>query len=291
MYAYWSVWYKPASLPMKSLPMREKLLAALREAARHFSPDLPTLEAVARQAGVTPAQVREHLGSPENFQALLSWQSPPHETRERIIASAIRVFGRKGFQKASLDAVAADAGMTKGAIYWHFKSKGDLFFAMLDHRFQQETAGPLRGDLNELLNRRQDPLPAMTQMFSAGLQRCINDPEWAQLYLECLSLSRDEEVRERLSAFYDQVWAMSADLTCELQANRLLRDDIDPETAAIFWGALFDGLVLSWLIKGDQMQLTERLPRLFAMVWQGISPDRPAERGSAEEHQEEKEKK
>lgn len=252
--------------------MRDKLLAALREAARLSSPELPDADAVARLAGVSVAEVGAHLGPPENFQALLSWQSSPHETRERIIQSAIRVFGQKGFQKASLDEVAADAGLTKGAIYWHFKSKNDLFFAMLDYRFQQDT-GPLRGDVDMLISQRKNPDQAMLQMFSTGLYRLTNDPGWSRLFLECLSLGRQEPVRERLEAFYEQVWAMSSGLTRELQANELLNKSIDPEAAAIFWSALFDGLVLAWLIKGDKLDLPDLLPRIFSMLWQGISPD------------------
>lgn len=253
--------------------MREKLLLALQEAARQSAPHLPGLEEVAAQAEVSVAKVREHLGSPDNFAALLSYQQMPvHETRDRIIASAARVFGQKGYQRASLDAVAADAGMTKGAIYWHFKSKNDLFFVLLDQRFCQHTS-PLMGDLDAMVREGRNPLEGMTEIFHAGLRRCTEDPEWARLYLECLSLGRDAEVRERLSVFYDQVWAMSAGLTRELQAHDLAPADIDPKVAAIFWTALFDGLVLAWLIKGDQLDLEHVLPGIFQMLWKGIAPD------------------
>lgn len=252
--------------------MREKLLVALREAARETSPAMPSLTAVAELARLSEAEVREHLGSADNFAALLSFQqTPAYETRERIIASAARVFGLKGFQRASLDEVAADAGMTKGAIYWHFKSKNDLFFALLDHKFQVHT-DPIRVDMEALLAGGHDPLIGMTEMFSAGMRRCSNDPEWSRLYLECLSMGRNPDVRERLSAFYDQVWATSAGLTRELQAHGLAPADIDPKIAAIFWGALFDGLMLAWLIKGDDLDLDYILPAIFQMLWRGIDP-------------------
>lgn len=270
--------------------MREKLLAALHETARLRSPQLPSLEEVAAQAAVPVAQVREYLGPADNFPALLAWHpapspvtpavpelspaaalTPAQETRERILASAAAVFGRKGFERSTLDEVAADAGMTKGAIYWHFKSKNDLFFALLDQRFQLHTS-PLMVDLATLLSGGQDPRTGMLDMFSTGLHRCTDDPAWARLYLECLSLGRNEEVRERLSAFYDQVWAMSAHFTRELQTHGLAPADTDPHTAAIFWGALFDGLVLAWLIKGGKLDLDRLLPDIFHMLWRGIAP-------------------
>jgi AcrR family transcriptional regulator len=268
--------------------MREKLLAALRETARRSHPRLPSPEAVALCAGVTPALLREYLGPADNFPALLAWQPPvsvasaplpatsqlqtaAQETRERILASAAAVFGRKGFERSTLDEVAADAGMTKGAIYWHFKSKNDLFFALLDQRFQLHTS-PLKVDLAALLSGGQEPMAGMMDMFSTGMRRCVDDPAWARLYLECLSLGRNEEVRERLSAFYEQVWEVSAHFTRELQAQGLASADTDPETAAVFWTALFDGLVLAWLIKGGQLELDRLLPEIFHMLWRGIAP-------------------
>jgi AcrR family transcriptional regulator len=251
--------------------MREQLLVALREAARQSAPALPSLAAVASLAGVAEAEVSQHLGPADNFPALLSHQSPAHETRERIIASAARVFARKGFQRASLDEVAADAGLTKGAIYWHFKNKNDLLFAMLDCRLQRDTA-PLMGDLQALIRDGGDPLATLTRMFASGLRRCTDDPEWGHLYLECLNLSRQDEVREKLSAFYDRVWAMSGSFTRELQTHGLTGDGISPEDAAVFWAALFDGLMLAWLIKGEAVDFDRLLPAIFRMLWQGIAP-------------------
>lgn len=251
--------------------MRDQLLAALREAARLKAPALPGLADVAALARVSEAEVRQHLGPAENFSALLSYQSPAHETRDRIIASAARVFARKGFQKASLDEVAADAGLTKGAIYWHFRNKNDLLFAMLDCRLQQDSA-PLMGDLQALIRDGGDPLAALTRMFQSGMQRCTDDPEWGHLYLECLNLSRNDEVKEKLSAFYDRIWAMCGAFTQELQKHGLAHDGIDPQDAAVFWAALFDGLVLAWLIKGEDVDFERLLPAIFRMLWQGIAP-------------------
>lgn len=52
------------------------------------------------------------------------------ETRHRILEAATRIFHEKGVGSSSLEDVAAAAGMTRGAIYWHFKNKHDLFSAL-----------------------------------------------------------------------------------------------------------------------------------------------------------------
>lgn len=254
--------------------MREQLLTALREASQRLCPDVPSEEEVARVAGVDVATVKAHLGPADNYIALLSYQSPASDTRDRIIASAARIFSQKGFQRASLDQVAADAGLTKGAIYWHFKSKNDLFFAILDSRLRQDTA-PLLGDLHKLLTEGGDARAALAAMFEAGMQRCTTDPDWPRLYLECLVLARDPDVRQRLSAFYDEVWTVSRGFTSQLQAHGLTHPGIDPQVAAVFWTALFDGLVLAWSVKGEALDFPRLLPPMFRMLWQGLAPATP----------------
>lgn len=51
--------------------------------------------------------------------------------------AAATVFARRGFRAASVDEVAAEAGLSKGAVYWNFRSKDDLFFALLEDRFDR----------------------------------------------------------------------------------------------------------------------------------------------------------
>jgi AcrR family transcriptional regulator len=58
----------------------------------------------------------------------------PLPTRERIVAAASRLFYREGIRAVSVDAVAAEAGLTKRSLYYHFKSKDDLVAAYLDYR-------------------------------------------------------------------------------------------------------------------------------------------------------------
>ena len=59
-------------------------------------------------------------------------QQRSEETRSKILASAIKLFSTRGFNAASVDDICVDAGISKGAFYHHFKSKQDLFLALLD---------------------------------------------------------------------------------------------------------------------------------------------------------------
>jgi len=257
--------------------MRDRLLQALRDTALRFPGEAPGTARVAAAAGVDEATVLQYLGPADNFAALLCYQQAvpaPVDTRERILCSAARVFACKGLQRATLDEVAADAGMTKGAIYWHFKSKNDLFFALLDHRFQECTI-PLSGDIDAASRKfaAGEPKAAMASMFKSGLQRCTTDIEWPRLYFECVAQTRDPEVRTRLADFYERGWAISREVTRTLQAGGLAPTDTDVNISAVFWTALFDGLLLAWMINPDKMDMDVVAEGIIDMLWRGIAPE------------------
>ena len=62
------------------------------------------------------------------------------ETRQRLLDSALAVFARNGYERATVDEIVREAGFSKGAFYVHFESKEDLFWEMLQERIdaQQE---------------------------------------------------------------------------------------------------------------------------------------------------------
>jgi AcrR family transcriptional regulator len=73
--------------------------------------------------------------------AKLTREEKKAQTRERLIDAAARLFGERGFAGASLDDVAEEAGLTKGAVYSNFASKEDLIQAVLDERLEPRLMG------------------------------------------------------------------------------------------------------------------------------------------------------
>lgn len=63
-------------------------------------------------------------------------QQRSEETRSRILESAIKLFSDRGYNKASVDDICTEAGISKGAFYHHFESKQALFLALLDNWLQ-----------------------------------------------------------------------------------------------------------------------------------------------------------
>ena len=61
------------------------------------------------------------------------------EARDELLAAALRVFARRGYTQAGVDEIAAEAGYSKGALYWHFSGKEDVLAALLEERIDAPT--------------------------------------------------------------------------------------------------------------------------------------------------------
>jgi TetR/AcrR family transcriptional repressor of nem operon len=91
----------------------------------------------------------------------------PERTRERLLQAGFREVYTSGFQSASLDAILAEAGVTKGALYYHFDSKEALGYAVVE----EVIAPDLRGTWLRPLQSRKDPIDALI-----GIVRGISVP-------------------------------------------------------------------------------------------------------------------
>lgn len=62
------------------------------------------------------------------------------ERRSQILDAAVAVFARLGFHQARMDDIVQEAGLSKGALYWYFKSKDEIVMAILSSLFERERA-------------------------------------------------------------------------------------------------------------------------------------------------------
>ncbi len=96
-------------------------------------------------------------------------------TRRRLIDAALDVFSRNGFHAASLDEIAAGAGVSKGAVYYNFTSKEDLFLTLLEERFQR---------ILDNVRANSEGAQSAAHLFITAIE---DVPGWLPLYLEFLA--------------------------------------------------------------------------------------------------------
>src|ERR1700761_6938236 len=111
------------------------------------------------------------------------------ETRSALLASADRAFARDGFHASSVDAIAEDAGYSKGAVYARFGGKDDLFLAVLEARFDERLA-PMGVDIAQHPGR-EERLEAFAR---AHREMVAADPAWTVAWVEFAAhATRDAE--------------------------------------------------------------------------------------------------
>jgi AcrR family transcriptional regulator len=120
-------------------------------------------------------------------------------TRARLLDAAARVYARRGFESATLDEVAEEAGFTKGAVYDHFGSKENLLFALLDEHLGAQIAEQIA---------LFDPAVETAERPRAGADRWMReldeDPDAFRLFVEAWVRSqRDDALRDKVLAGMD----------------------------------------------------------------------------------------
>lgn len=264
-----------ATSPDSPAQIHQRIVDALQALAGTLPLAEISYAAIAARAGVSWQRVKQVLGPRSGFGEWLALQpgsaeAPVSDTRQRIIASAATVFARKGYHGASLDLVAADAGLTKGAVYWHFQSKADLFLALLDARFQR--------DMSEMAvkvdaaHNEADPFDSMKLVLQQLADKIESDSDWPRLFLEFLGHARDEAVHQRIGAIYRRSYTWSQALLDDLRQRGRCNQQADSFVASVFWGALIDGLVLAWLANPQLINLKQLMPQIAELVWQGVGP-------------------
>ena len=170
-------------------------------------------------------------------------------TRDSIIRAARSVFAKKGVSRSTLEEVARAAGVTRGAVYWHFKNKKDLFFAM-----REQTVLPLIDDAEHCACSvsGDDPLGNVEQFLLSVVDAMKKDPATRSV-LETMTF-RCEFVDELKPALLVQAKqfagkiATLAEVYKQAQTDGSLREGIDPQIAAVETLSFLVGLVRLWLL-------------------------------------------
>jgi len=177
------------------------------------------------------------------------------QTRQALLDAAEVVFDARGVSEASLQEIAEVAGMTRGAVYWHFRDKADLFNALMDRailpfeqRWLDDRAAAPPAPLAELLAIAADMLRATSR--DARLQRAVSISSQKTSYVDELGA-----VRERRLAVLARARKRFEVLLRQAQRAGELPPDARPAAVARALLALIDGLVIHWMLDGRRFNL------------------------------------
>ena len=187
------------------------------------------------------------------------------ETRSALLEAAATVFARRGMQQASIDEVAEHAGFTKGAVYAHFKSKEELFLAMLDDRFARHAE-----EIDDLLASDADPEDQARAGAANFIDLISSDPEWERLFFEFSAYAaRNENFRRQLVARRRQLQERMAELFRRRAEELGVQPPFPMEEIARMTFAMADGIALQKLLDPDSVP-DEMYPTMLATFFAGV---------------------
>lgn len=185
-------------------------------------------------------------------------------TRAAVIEGAASVFEEVGFGNASLRDVAERACVTKGALYFHFKSKKDLALAVIDEQHAMvEDAGDraASGGLSAL-----ETIRSMSRIF--GQQMLDEAIVRAGIRLTFEASAFDGDVKDPYRAWLNTVRVLAK----QAQLENSLRSDIDVEDFARYLVSSFTGIQMVSSALNEQQNLLDRIDDMWAFIMPAITP-------------------
>jgi TetR/AcrR family acrAB operon transcriptional repressor len=193
------------------------------------------------------------------------------ETRTRILDAAEIVFHDKGVANASLEDIAAEAEVTRGAIYWHFKDKAELFDAMM-----QRVALPVEDILERAGGGQCDlePLLVLRRATADVLLRTARDARVQRVfdiaYHKCEYVGDAAGVRERhIASQAECLKTIEAAMRACVQSGALPKT-VNPREAAIGALSLVSGLIANWVLAPKSFSLERHAESLVDTWFRGL---------------------
>ncbi len=167
------------------------------------------------------------------------------ETRRRqILDAAEKVFSERGIDKARMDDIVDEAGLSKGALYWYFKSKDALIRALLDRVFisdlrEAEALIEMEGSSSERLRKFIGYAVAEYQRFEKLMP----------LAYEFVALAaRSKAVRQTVVGYFERYTSILAEII-QQGVNSGEFQSCDPEMVATSLIAMYEGIAMLWFIE------------------------------------------
>jgi TetR/AcrR family acrAB operon transcriptional repressor len=194
------------------------------------------------------------------------------ETRRQLLDAGLKVFGARGYSAARLSDIAAEAGVTRGAVYWHFKSKQGLLFAVL-----RELADPYIETATEVLRSDLGPGDKLRQLI-CRVKDASDESEaflaHRQLAMRFMAEHPEgfEEYHKHISRDIKKVTRMMTDVVREGQRTGEVRSDVDASIMTGVVAAILRGTAMMKEMKGLDLLPRGTSVAVADLLMSGLEP-------------------
>lgn len=168
---------------------------------------------------------------------------------------------RHGSEHVTIKEIAKEIGLSEGAVYRHFRNKHDIISVMVEHAEKS-----LSDDIERSFTSRRTPL----QVLEHALRNHVSGIEERrggsfQVIAEVISLG-DKELNRQASETMERYTGRIRDLLSGGIKAEEVREEIDPEAAALLVASMIQGLVNSWSLSNYEFDLKERYEVLWGIL-------------------------
>lgn len=192
------------------------------------------------------------------------------ETRNKLLEAGLNVFSRKGFSATTLVDIAAEAGVTRGAVYWHFKDKEELYWEL-----NQKYNMLFFGKINDFLHQDMNAIEKLQVIINYLFTMLEESPEFRMIeeinHIKSECLESCKSLHGDFKNQKDQKWMTVKNIIDQGIAEGIIRRDIDSEsiTSAIV-GYVF-GLEVLWLHDPQAFSIKGRCEDLIKVLLKGVT--------------------
>jgi TetR/AcrR family acrAB operon transcriptional repressor len=190
------------------------------------------------------------------------------KTRETLLDAAEAVFLEKGVAATTLEDIARTAGMTRGAVYWHFDNKQDVFDAM-----HERVKLPLDQSYEHVQNA-ENPFLALKEHCLYVLRHLTRDEHARRvmtiLMMKCEEVEACQSNVDRQRQKRDEVIAKFTVTFTEAQKKNLLNAALAPETAAVSLHAFIHGILRDALSIAYPYDINALAPEMIDIFFKGL---------------------
>jgi TetR/AcrR family acrAB operon transcriptional repressor len=211
----------------------------------------------------------------ENHHLVRRTKNEAEETRSRILDAAERVFSEHGVSRTSLEDIARAAGVTRGAIYWHFKDKSDLFAAMVNRVTLPMEAMVARSSDESVA----DPIALLKACAVSALKSTATNPQVQRVFdvvtHKCEYLGEMAGVNNRISSIQKGCVDRSEQAIRNAIKRGQLPASVNPRLAAVGLDSMLYGLISNWLANPGYLPLARQAEAMIDLYLDGLRK-RPA---------------
>jgi TetR/AcrR family acrAB operon transcriptional repressor len=191
-------------------------------------------------------------------------------TRRQVMNAALRVFSQKGYEATRLDDIAREAAVTRGAIYWHFSNKADLY-----HTLVAEAYSRINPILAQVMDAGGTVLQLLRRMFVETVSYLEDDDEFRAvselvLFKTAATPEMEAGIRRKTEGTRALINVLSSTMQQGIDTGEI-RADLNPKDGALAMLAFQNGVRSMWLLDPALFSIKDRAEALADIFIRGIA--------------------